>query len=124
MTLHGTIRCVIFGYLSILSTKTTLSALVTVSTLSTVTTIIIRYEKQTVVSTMGELIRIEGREVPVEEEATVRDVKERLDRDEDELATYEENGEVKVLGDRDVITDAVPEGTNISFQPGEGNVFG
>lgn len=73
---------------------------------------------------MGELIRIEGREVPVEEEATVRDVKERLDRDEDELATYEENGEVKVLGDRDVITDAVPEGTNISFQPGEGNVFG
>lgn len=73
---------------------------------------------------MGKRIRVEGTEVPVEDGATVSDLKERLDRDEDELATYEENGEVKVLGDRDVVTDAVSGGTNISFQPGEGNVFG
>jgi len=77
-----------------------------------------------VVSTMGELIQVEGREVPVEDGTTVQDLKERLDRDDDELATYEENGEVKVLGDRDVVADAVPEGTNVSFQPGEGQVFG
>ncbi|MEF8778514.1 MAG: hypothetical protein V5A36_06355 [Natronomonas sp.] len=73
---------------------------------------------------MGERIRVEGTEVPVESGTTVQELKERLGRDNDELATYEENGEVKVLGDRDVISDAIPEGTNISFQPGEGNVFG
>lgn len=73
---------------------------------------------------MGERIRVEGTEVPVEAGTTVQDLKQRLNRDGDELATYEENGEVKVLGDRDVIADAVPDGTNISFQPGEGNVFG
>jgi sulfur carrier protein ThiS len=73
---------------------------------------------------MGMRISIEGTEVPVEDSTTVQDLKERLDRDNDELATYEENGEVKVLGDRDVISDTVEEGTNISFQPGEGQVFG
>ena len=73
---------------------------------------------------MGERIRVDGTEMPIEEGTTVQDLKERLNREEDELATYEENGEVKVLGDRDVVADAVPEGTNISFQPGEGNVFG
>lgn len=73
---------------------------------------------------MGERIRVEGTEIPVEDGTTVRDLKQRLDREDEELATYEENGEVKVLGDRDVVADAVPEGTNISFQPGEGNVFG
>jgi hypothetical protein len=73
---------------------------------------------------MGERIRVEGTEIPIEAGMTVQDLKERLDREDDELATYEENGEVKVLGDRDVISDAVSEGTNISFQPGEGNVFG
>jgi sulfur carrier protein ThiS len=73
---------------------------------------------------MGELIQVEGREVPVEDGTTVQDLKERLDRDDDELATYEENGEVKVLGDRDEVADAVPGGTNVSFQPGEGQVFG
>lgn len=73
---------------------------------------------------MGELIRVDGTEMPIEEGTTVQDLKERLNREEGELATYEENGEVKVLGDRDVVADAVPEGTNISFQPGEGNVFG
>ncbi len=77
-----------------------------------------------VVSTMGERIHVDGTAVPVEEGTTVSDLKQRLNRESDELATYEENGEVKVLGDRDVITEAVPEGTNISFQPGEGNVFG
>lgn len=73
---------------------------------------------------MGESIRVEGTEVPVESGTTVQELKERLGRDNDELATYEENGEVKVLGDRDVVADAVPEGTNLSFQPGEGQVFG
>jgi hypothetical protein len=73
---------------------------------------------------MGERIRVDGTDVPVAEGTTVEDLKERLGREDDELATYEENGEVKVLGDRDVIADAVPSGTNISFQPGEGNVFG
>ena len=73
---------------------------------------------------MGEHIRVEGTEVPVEDGTTVRELKQRLDRDEDELATYEENGEVKVLGDRDVVTDVISEGTDVSFQPGEGNVFG
>ena len=73
---------------------------------------------------MGMRIRIEGTEVPVQEDTTVQDVKERLDREDDELATYEENGEIKVLGDRDVLSETVPEGTNISFQPGEGQVFG
>lgn len=73
---------------------------------------------------MGERIRVEGTEVPVESGTTVQELKERLGRDDDELATYEENGEVKVLGDRDVVSDVIPDGTNISFQPGEGNVFG
>lgn len=73
---------------------------------------------------MGEHITVEGTEVPIEEDATVTDLKQRLDRDGDELATYEENGEVKVLGDRDVVVDNVPDGVNISFQPGQGQVFG
>ena len=73
---------------------------------------------------MGERIRVEGTAVPVESGTTVQQLKDRLGRDDGELATYEENGEVKVLSDRDVITDAIPEGTNVSFQPGEGNVFG
>lgn len=73
---------------------------------------------------MGEFVHIDGSEVPIEDGTTVADLKQRLGREEHELATYEENGQVHVLGDGDVITDAVPEGTNISFQPGEGQVFG
>jgi len=73
---------------------------------------------------MGKIVLVEGTEVPIEDDVTVSDLKARLDRDDDELATYEENGEVKVLGDRDTVADAVPEGSNISFQPGEGQVFG
>lgn len=73
---------------------------------------------------MGEFVIVEGSDVPIQEDTTVNDLKERLDRDEDELATYGENGEVKVLGDRDVIVEEVPEAANISFQPGEGQVFG
>lgn len=73
---------------------------------------------------MGELIHVEGTDVPVEQETTVQDLKQRLDRDADELATYEENGEVKVLGDRDVVAEHLPEGATLSFQPGEGQVFG
>lgn len=73
---------------------------------------------------MGEFITVEGTEMPIDEDATVDDLKERLNRDGDELATYEENGEVKVLGDRDVVAENVPDGANISFQPGQGQVFG
>lgn len=94
------------------------------STILTVTTITILFESRDVVLTMGERIHVEGTEVPVESGTTVQQLKERLGRDDGELATYEENGEVKVLGDRDIVADAVPEETNISFQPGEGNVFG
>ena len=90
----------------------------------TVTTITAASIAAVVVSTMGELVRVDGTEVPVQDDTTVQDLKEQLDRDDDELATYEENGEVKVLGDRDVVVEAVPEGTNLSFQPGEGQVFG
>lgn len=73
---------------------------------------------------MGEFIRVDGTEVPVDDGTTVADLKERLDREEHELATYEENGEIKVLGDGDDVTAALPDGTTISFQPGEGQVFG
>lgn len=73
---------------------------------------------------MGDFVHVDGTEVPVEEGTTVAELKQRLGREEHELATYEENGEVKVLGDGDEIAAAVPDGTNISFQPGEGQVFG
>lgn len=73
---------------------------------------------------MGEFVTVEGTDVPIEADTTVADLRETLDRDADELATYEENGEIKVLGDRDSVTDAVPDGASISFQPGEGQVFG
>lgn len=73
---------------------------------------------------MGQFVRIDGEEVPIEAGSTVADLKERLGREEHELATYEENGQVHVLGENDVVTEAVSEGTNISFQPGEGQVFG
>lgn len=73
---------------------------------------------------MGEYIHVDGSEVPIEEGTTVADLKERLGREEHELATYEENGQVHVLSDGDVVAEAVPEGTNVTFQPGEGQVFG
>jgi len=73
---------------------------------------------------MGDMITVEGTEIPVEDGTTVSDLKERLDRDSGELATYEENGEIKVLGDRDTVAEAVPDGVTLSFQPGEGEVFG
>ena len=100
------------------------STLTTLSSLLAITTITVDFHDTIVVFTMGTRILVDGTEVPIEDGTTVADLKERLDRDEDELATYEENGEVKVLGDRDVVADAVPEGTNLSFQPGEGQVFG
>lgn len=89
-----------------------------------VRTIMVGADVRIVVSTMGEFITVEGTDVPIDADATVSDLKERLDRDGDELATYEENGDVKVLGDRDVVAENVPEDANISFQPGQGQVFG
>lgn len=73
---------------------------------------------------MGEFIDVDGTEVPVDQGTTVADLKERLGREEHELATYEENGEIKVLGDEDDVTSGLPDGATISFQPGEGQVFG
>lgn len=73
---------------------------------------------------MGETIRVEGEEVPVNDDMTAEELVAMLDRDADELVTYEENGEIKVLGDRDNVLDNVPSDANVSFQPAEGQVFG
>lgn len=73
---------------------------------------------------MGNFVTVEGTDVPIEEDTTVADLRETLDRDPEELATFEDNGEIVVMGDRDHVVDVVPDGASISFQPGEGQVFG
>lgn len=75
---------------------------------------------------MGELktIQVEGEQVPIDTTATVSDIKRAVGAPDDDVATYLEDDEVVALGDRDNVFRNVPEGANISFQPGRGTLFG
>lgn len=70
------------------------------------------------------IIQVEGQQLTVDQTMTVEDVKEAVGAASDDIATYTEDGEIVALGNRDNVYRNVPEGANISFQPGKGTVFG
>lgn len=69
-------------------------------------------------------VQIDGREVTLRPDTTVREVKDAIGAAEDDVATFLHNGQVVALGDRDDMYEEVPDRANISFQPAEGTVFG
>lgn len=73
---------------------------------------------------MGQTIQLEGEKVSVDSTTTVADLKDVSGAADGDVATYVEDGEIVALGDRDNVQRNVPEGANVSFQPGSGTVFG
>lgn len=73
---------------------------------------------------MPKTVQIEGHQVDVKRSTTVQDLKQAYGAAENDVATYMEDGESVALGDRDNVYRNVPDGANISFQPGDGVVFG
>lgn len=73
---------------------------------------------------MGKTIQLEGRQVSIDEETQVADLKRMADAADGDVATYLDGDEIVALGNRDNAYRNVPEGANISFQPGHGTVFG
>ena len=69
-------------------------------------------------------IQVEGEQLTIDQTMTVQDVKEAVGAAGDDIATYTDDGEIVALGNRDNVYRSVPEGANISFQPGKGTVFG
>lgn len=73
---------------------------------------------------MGKVIQVEGEKMSVDQTTTVQELKDQVGAADDDVATYTEDGEIVALGNRDNVYREVPEGANISFQPGKGTVFG
>lgn len=73
---------------------------------------------------MSKTVQIEGHQVDVKRSTTVRDLKQAYGAADNDVATYMEDGESVALGDRDNVYRTVPDGANISFQPGDGVIFG
>jgi len=74
---------------------------------------------------MGETVNVEGHHIAVHEETTVEDIKEAVGAADNDVATFtDEDDEIVALGDHDNIQRNVPDGAVISFQPGDGTVFG
>jgi len=69
-------------------------------------------------------IQVEGQQLTIDQTTTVQELKEAVGAADDDIATYTEDGEIAALGNRDNVHRNVPEGANISFQPGKGTVFG
>lgn len=74
---------------------------------------------------MGDTVNVEGHHLAVDDTTTVQDLKEAVGAADTDVATFtDEDGEIVALGDRDNIKTNVPDGAQISFQPGHGTVFG
>lgn len=74
---------------------------------------------------MGKTVNVEGQRLTVDDDTTVQDIKDAVGAADSDVATYtDEGGEIVALGDRDTIQRNVPDGAQISFQPGNGTVFG
>lgn len=69
-------------------------------------------------------VQIDGREVSLRPDTTVREIKDAVGAGSDDVATFLKDGEVVALSDRDNLYKSVEDDTNISLQPAEGTVFG
>lgn len=74
---------------------------------------------------MGDTVNVEGQLLSIDEDTTVEDVKNAVGAADSDVATFtDEDGEIVALGNRDNIQRNVPDGAQLSFQPGDGTVFG
>jgi hypothetical protein len=73
---------------------------------------------------MGKTIQLEGEPVIIDESTQVEDLKYMAEAAETDIATYMDGDEIVALGDRDNAYRQIPDGANVSFQPGDGTVFG
>lgn len=75
--------------------------------------------------TGSKTIQVEGMQMDITPDTTVKEVKEAVGAASDDLATYlDSKGDVVALADRDSLYREVPEGAKVSFQPAQGTVFG
>lgn len=73
---------------------------------------------------MGKTIQLEGEQTMIDESTQVEDLKYMAEAAESDIATYVDGDEIVALGDRENAYRQIPAGANVSFQPGNGTVFG
>ncbi|MDG5761327.1 hypothetical protein QA600_18515 [Natronococcus sp. A-GB1] len=70
-------------------------------------------------------VQVKGRRVQLSQEMTVRDLKDRVDVSEDNLAYLRSGDELKALNDDDRPYQHVDDGDRLTFRPGaKKNPFG
>lgn len=74
---------------------------------------------------MGKQLSVDGEEVNIDDETTVGELKNAFGAADSDIATYrdEESGDLQALSDNDTVSD-LPDGSTVSFQPAEGEIFG
>lgn len=74
---------------------------------------------------MGQLVTVDNQEIPIEDDTTAAELKNRAELDENAVLTYRGEGGFESLNDEDVIADHVSDGAQLTPQPlAEENVFG
>ena len=74
---------------------------------------------------MGKQLHVDGEDVNVDDDTTISQLKDAVGAAASDIATYrdEDSGDMKALSDRDTVEE-VPNGSTVSFQPAEGEIFG
>lgn len=72
---------------------------------------------------MGKQVTVDGEEVTVDEDTSVGQLKDAVGAADSDIATYRDGDQLKALSDQDTV-DEVPDGSTVSFQPAEGEIFG
>ncbi|MFC4248718.1 hypothetical protein ACFOZ7_17595 [Natribaculum luteum] len=74
---------------------------------------------------MGQTVRLEGQEIPIESNMTAAELKAEANVDEDAVLTYRTDDGIESLNDGDVVADHVDDGQEIQAQPlADSGVFG
>lgn len=73
---------------------------------------------------MGQTVTVHGERVRIDDQTTVRDLKDAVGAADSDVATFQDGDRYQALSDQDHVTDVVPDGAEISFQPARGQLFG
>lgn len=73
---------------------------------------------------MGQTVTVHGEPVQIDDQTTVRDLKEAVGAADSDVATFQAGDRHRALSDQDRVADAVPNNAEISFQPAQGRLFG
>jgi len=63
-------------------------------------------------------VQVDGNKVDVDPDTTAKELKDQLGKPASSVGTYMDNGELVVVADHDPVSRIVPEGANLTFQPG------